>query len=223
MLTTMTRLTLFRRRIRLLSGDDRGVSAVEFGLIAPMMVGLFVAAVVFCQGIAIQRKTTMAAHAVADLVSQAIAINNDGEMVSILNAVDRLIEPYPKPNFKLTVSQVTINAQGVATIQWSDSRNGAPRPPNQVVTSKIPATFLACAAAPCYLLWGEAEYVYVPVIGTRSEPPPAGSPPGTPNSIFLYLMGAKLKVPSLKEQSFMRPRQVAAVTQTWTGKEYPRP
>jgi Flp pilus assembly protein TadG len=218
----MPRLALpLQRRLRQLSGDDRGVSAVEFGLLAPLIVGLYLGAVVFCQGITLQRKTTLAAHAVADLVSQSIAINNDGEMASIFNAVDRIIEPYPKTNFKMMVSQVTIDAQGVATIQWSDSRNTPQRPQNQVVTSSIPAAFRACASAPCYLLWGEAEYSYIPVIG-RSDVP-QGAPPGTTGTAHFYLMGTRFTIPALKEQSFMRPRQSPSVSQTWAGKEYPRP
>jgi Flp pilus assembly protein TadG len=219
----MPRLALLlHRRFRQFSGDDRGISAVEFGLLAPIMVGLYLASVAFSQGIAIQRKTTLAAHAVADLVSQAIAINNDDEMKSILNAVDRIIEPYPKTNFKITVSQVTVDAQGIAKVQWSDSRNTAPRPPNQVVTDNIPASFRACAAAvaPCYLLWGEGEYAYVPVMGKSDVPP--GSPPGTPGTAHFYLMGHKFTIPALREQSFMRPRQTPAVSQAWAGKEYPR-
>jgi Flp pilus assembly protein TadG len=223
MLMTMSRLGLpLHRRLRKFSGDDRGISAVEFGLLAPIMVGLYLASVAFSQGIAIQRKITLAAHAVADLVSQAIAINNDGDMISILNAVDRIIEPYPKEKFKIIVSQVIIDAQGVAKIQWSDSRNTTQRPLDQDVTNDIPASFRACpgAVAPCYLLWGETEYAYVPVLGKTDVP--EGAPPGTPGTVHMYLMGTKFTIPTLKEQSFMRPRQTAAVTQAWAGKTYPR-
>jgi Flp pilus assembly protein TadG len=221
MLMTMPCLALLlHRRLRQLSGDDRGISAVEFGLLAPIMVGLYLASVIFSQGIAIQRKATLAAHAVADLVSQGTAINNDGDMVSILNAVDRIIEPYPKAKFKITISQVIIDDKGVAKIQWSDSRNTTQRPQNQVVTSDIPASFRACAAPPCYLLWGEAEYDYVPVLGKSGVPP--GSPPGTPGTVYFYLMGHKFTVPALREQSFTRPRQTPSVTQAWAGKSYPR-
>jgi Flp pilus assembly protein TadG len=222
MLITMPPLaSLLQRRLRQLSGDDRGVSAVEFGLLAPIIVGLYLGAVVFCQGITLQRKATLAAHAVADLVSQSIQINNDAEMTSILNAVDRIIEPYPKTNFKIMVSQVIVDAQGVAKIQWSDSRNWAPRSKDQVVTTDIPASFRACAAAPCYLLWGETEYAYIPVLGQSDVPP--GSPPGTTGTVHFYLMGNRFTIPSLKEQSFMRPRQTLSVSQTWNGKDYPRP
>jgi Flp pilus assembly protein TadG len=213
MLMTMLR-PAFHRRLRQLCGNERGVSAVEFGLLAPIMVGLYLASVVFSQGIAIQRKTTLAAHVVADLVSQAVAINNEGEMKSILNAVDRIIEPYSKVHFKIIVSQVSITAQGVATIQWSDSRNTAPRPANQVVTDSIPASFRACpaAVAPCYLLWGETEYAYIPLVGKNDGD----------TSAHVYLMGHKFTIPALKEQSFTRPRQTPAVTQAWPGKNIPR-
>jgi Flp pilus assembly protein TadG len=207
--------------MRQFAGDDRGLSAVEFGLLAPLMVALYLGSVIFSQGIAIQRKTTMVAHSVADLVSQSIAITSDSDMTSILNAVDRIIEPYPKENLKIVISQVSINAQGVATIDWSDSRNSAPRPKNQVVTTSIPSSFRTCTAAPCYLIWGETEYAYVPVLG-RTDPPPVGSPPGTPGTVSVAIMWARFAVPTLREQSFMRARQAASVSQTWAGKEYPR-
>src|SRR5215208_971006 len=185
MLMTMPRAALLlHRRFRQLSGDDRGISAVEFGLLAPTMVGLYLASVTFSQG---------------------IAINNDGEIKSIRNAVDRIIEPYPKAKFKVTISQVIVDDKGVAKIQWSDSRNTTQRAQNQVVTNDIPASFQACAVAPCYLLWGEAEYDYVPVLGKSNVPP--GSPPGTPGTVEFYLMGHKFTMPALRQQSFTRPRQ----------------
>jgi Flp pilus assembly protein TadG len=204
MLTRMLRLAFsMRRRIRRLSGDDRGVSAVEFGLIAPMMVGLLIGCVAFSQGIAIQRKMTLAAHSVADLVSQTITIGADDDVISIFNAVDRIIEPYAKTSFKITVSQVTVDAQGVAKIDWSDARNTTPRAKDQVVTSSIPATLRECTTT-CYLIWGETEYSFVPLIGKV----------GDSTGATLYLMGNSYRIPTFKDQSFTRPRQVASVTQS---------
>ncbi len=50
--------------------DDRGVAAVEAALIAPVAVALLGLLAIWAQGIAIQRKVTLTARTITDLVSQ---------------------------------------------------------------------------------------------------------------------------------------------------------
>ena len=57
------------RRIGDFAGDRRGVSAVEFALLLPMMMTLYLGSVEASQGIAANRKVTLATHALADLAS----------------------------------------------------------------------------------------------------------------------------------------------------------
>jgi hypothetical protein len=84
------------------------------------------------------------------------------------------------------VSQVKIDAQGNAKIEWSDAKNTTARAVNQVVTVptalKIPNT---------WLIWGEVQYDYKPTIG--------------------YVITGTL---SLKDQIYMRPRLSDSVTRT---------
>ena len=51
-------------------GDERGISAVEFALLLPLMVTLYLGTVEVSQGVAIDRKVTLTARTVADLASQ---------------------------------------------------------------------------------------------------------------------------------------------------------
>ena len=51
-------------------GDERGVSAVEFAMLLPLMLTLYLGAVEISQGIGADRKVTLTARTVADLVSQ---------------------------------------------------------------------------------------------------------------------------------------------------------
>ena len=53
--------------------DIRGVSAVEFALVLPLMVALYLGLAEASQAIAIDRKVTLTAHALSDLASQARA------------------------------------------------------------------------------------------------------------------------------------------------------
>ena len=63
-----------RSLIRRLAGDESGVSAVEFALIAPVMLLFYAGMVDLCQGYMALKRTSHAASAVADLVSQSRTI-----------------------------------------------------------------------------------------------------------------------------------------------------
>ena len=93
------------------SRDCRGVSAVEFALLLPVMLTLYLGSVEASQGIATDRKVELTAHALADLSSQYTAINN-ADMSNILNAGSAIIAPYSAANLKEVVSEISINAQG---------------------------------------------------------------------------------------------------------------
>ena len=64
------------RRLRRLIGDERGVSAVEFAMLLPLMLTLYLGAVEVSQGIGADRKVTLTARTIADLVSQVSSIGN---------------------------------------------------------------------------------------------------------------------------------------------------
>jgi Flp pilus assembly protein TadG len=172
-------------RLRRLSADEHGVSAVEFALLLPLMVSLYLGAVEMSQGIAADRKVTLTARSIGDLVSQVSSINNT-DMTNALNAAGAVMAPYPLGNLKVTVSSVKIDANGNATIDWSDTLNGTARTKGSTVT--LPG---ALNVASTSLIWSEVSYNYKPVVG--------------------YVITGTL---SLKDQIYMRPRLSDSVTRT---------
>src|SRR5262245_44457481 len=73
----ISRLALqLRRRLQRLAHDQRGVSAVEFAMLLPLMLTLYLGAVEISQAVAVDRKVTLAARSVADLVAQVTTVNN---------------------------------------------------------------------------------------------------------------------------------------------------
>jgi Flp pilus assembly protein TadG len=171
------------RRFRGLGKDERGVSAVEFAMLLPLMMSLYLGAVEVSQGIGADRKVTLTARTVADLVSQVSSIDNSG-MTNSLNAGTKVMAPFPSANLKVVVSSIKIDAQGNATVEWSDTFNGAARAKGSTVTLpealKVPSS---------YLIWSEVEYIYTPVIG--------------------YVVTGSL---TLKDKIYMRPRLSDFVT-----------
>jgi Flp pilus assembly protein TadG len=120
---------------------------------------LFVGSVEISSGVAIHRKVTIAAHTIADLASQFTTID-DTDMTNILNASTDIIYPYASANLQSVLSELSINAQGQATVVWSDTLNGTARTVGSTVT--IPGNL---AVPNTYLLLGETAYNYAPSYG----------------------------------------------------------
>ena len=166
-----------KRKLGRLAADERGVSAVEFAMLLPLMLTLYLGSVEVSQGIGADRKLTLTARTICDLVSQVSSIGNT-DMTNALNASSAIMAPFPTSNLKVTVSSVKIDAAGKATVDWSDSLNGTARTKGSTVT--LPA---ALNVASTSLIWSEVQYTYKPVIG--------------------YVMTGTL---SLTDQIYMRPR-----------------
>jgi Flp pilus assembly protein TadG len=157
----MSRLSLSQHLARLAS-DQRGVSAVEFAMLLPLMITLYLGTVEISQAVGIDRKVTLTTRTVADLASQVKTINN-ADMNNLLNASASVIAPYESAPLKVTVSRVDIDTSGTAKIMWTDTRGGSTiHNVGDVVT--VPAT-LKTANTATSLIWGEVTYAYRPAVG----------------------------------------------------------
>jgi Flp pilus assembly protein TadG len=163
--------------------DQRGVSAVEFAMLLPLMITLYLGSVEVSQGVGIDRKVTLTTRTVADLASQVSDINNT-DMTNLLGASSSVIAPYDKTPLKVVVSAVKIDANGAAKVCWSDTLNGTKRAVGSSVT--LPA---ALNVANTTLIWSEVTYAYKPAIG--------------------YVITGTL---NLSDQIYMRPRLSDTVT-----------
>lgn len=149
------------RSIRRFRRDHRGVSAVEFALLLPVMLTLYLGGSELTQGITLKRKATMVARSVGDLVAQDVSVSN-AEMSSVFSAATAIIAPYPAENLKVIVSSIGIDDEGNAKILWSDASGGAtPHATNSPVT--LPNGLNAFPDTT--LIWAEAAYAYTPPIG----------------------------------------------------------
>lgn len=167
---TMQRIrgTFSNLRLRLLAlrQDRRGVSAVEFAMVLPLLVTIYLGGVEITQGVSINRKVALTARAVADLVAQKRTGGVSGnlitaaEMEDIMNAAKAVMTPYSSTNLKVVVSSIKVDEDGVAKVDWSASYNTTPRANGETVT--LPPTLSVPNSS---LIWGEASYSYTPAIG----------------------------------------------------------
>jgi Flp pilus assembly protein TadG len=178
----------FAFRLSQFCSERRAVAAVEFAMLLPVLVSLYLGCVELSRGIAADRKVTLVAHTVADLATQFTDIA-DSDMSNILNASAAIMAPYAASSLQAVVSELAIDAKGNATVVWSDTLNGTARTPGQTVT--IPSTL---AVPNTYLILGETTYNYNPVFG--------------------YVITGTL---TLTDKIYMQPRQSVCVTRKGAG------
>ncbi|HZQ12868.1 MAG TPA: TadE/TadG family type IV pilus assembly protein [Pseudolabrys sp.] len=146
-----------RRVLGRFGGDRRGVSAVEFALLAPLMITLYVGCAEISDGVAADRKVSLTAAALANLAAQVTTISST-DMTNILDASSAIIAPYSTSQLSITLSCINIDANRNATVKWSVTRGGTARSGSITVPS-------ALAVASTQLLLGEATYQYRPTVG----------------------------------------------------------
>lgn len=180
-----------RSSVRHCVHDDRGIAAVEFAFIAPLMIIMIFGMIDVTMGVAVDRKVTMTAQAMADLASRE-ATTSDTEMTNFFAIGRAMIAPYATTDLTSRITQVYIDpaASGTGKVQWS--KGDVPLNPGTSVT--VPAGLIGKDANNVvlpnqYLILAEVKYVYKPIIG--------------------YVV-AKTGV-TLSESTFTRPRQSVCI------------
>jgi Flp pilus assembly protein TadG len=155
-------LGFFRRFRR----DQRGVSAVEFALIAPFMILLYFGLVELCQALIAERKASHVASAVGDLVAQSESVTKAAagagptSLVDIYSIGNSIMAPFPTTNLKIGITSVTADVNGIPKVDWSNAYNGFPvKAPKATVT--LPMTLSAGDS----IVMAEASYTYNSPIG----------------------------------------------------------
>lgn len=173
--------------------DRRGISAVEFALLLPVMLTLFLGGTEVTQGITVKRKTTIVTRSLGDLVAQDTSIT-DAEMTAIFQATNTIVAPFSADNLKVIISSIAIDANNAAKIVWSDAANGATaHAPGLAITlpdglNQFPNTTL---------IWAEVQYDYTPAIG--------------------YVITGMI---GLKDHVYLRPRLVSCVKRVKGAQEF---
>jgi Flp pilus assembly protein TadG len=150
-------LSTFIRNIARLARDKRGVSAVEFAFIAPVLIGLYFGCAEIAQGVTADRKVSLIAATLANLTAQTTTISTS-DMSNIFDASSAIVQPFAATTLKMTVTCIKIDANKVATVKWSATRGGSAN--TGVIT--IPS---ALAVANSWLVLAETSFGYTPAVG----------------------------------------------------------
>ncbi len=151
-----------------LKSDKKGVAAVEFALIFPIMLLLYIGTMEVSIAVSVDRKMARIASSVGDLVGQSDAVLNGEDIEAILDISQFIMQPY-KHRPRVVVSGVSItNDRGeetIASVQWSCSINGAADETGSKV--EVPEEIMT---ADTFLIKTTVSLDYQPVVGwAKSE------------------------------------------------------
>lgn len=109
---------------KLLVRND-GLAAIEFALIAPMLLILLIGIVEFSQVLTVDRRVSQAAGSTADLIARTSKITTN-EVAGVMEIVGHLMRPYDPSRLKITVLNVVADLADPTrtTVCWSYEHNG---------------------------------------------------------------------------------------------------
>jgi Flp pilus assembly protein TadG len=202
----------FARRYR---ADKRGVAAVEFAFIVPIMFFMFMGAVELSQAITVDRRVTQAASSIADLAARKETSINQSEIADIMRIGGYIMAPYKQAPLQVIVRNVSSSSTDATQTKqsWQCTFSAAGTNPTPVCTCMnetyaVPAGLVTTTDS---VVVAEINYTYTPLIFdyflTRTLSSGAGGP-GT------Y---------TLSEKIFMKPRGQAAMLKQDNGQPCPSP
>jgi len=154
------------RFFRRFGRDQRGVSAVEFALIAPFMILLYFGLAELCQALIAERKASHVASAVGDLVAQSESVTaaststGPTSLPDIFKIGNQIMAPYDTSTLQIRVTSVTANSTAVPKVDWSVGYGGYAAL-SKAATATLPMTLTAGDS----IVMAEVKYRYNSAIG----------------------------------------------------------
>jgi Flp pilus assembly protein TadG len=106
------------RSLRSLWRETRGVAAIEFALLVPILTVVLAAVVDFGQAFAASRKVNQISYRIADVISQSDEWRSS-DVSNILTGAKSIILPFDMSNLEIVLTIVDVDKSGKETVEWS--------------------------------------------------------------------------------------------------------
>lgn len=155
----MPRLLIRRQRLARFWRDRRGVSAVEFALIAPILLMLYFGMAELTQAMMAQRRLAHIASSIGDLVAQNTQLTN-ARRDDIFKIGTIIMAPFPTSTLRMCLVSISSDSSGRDTVNWSEPYNSHASCPAQntvLGSTVIPAGVLPASQS---VIMAKASYSY---------------------------------------------------------------
>lgn len=141
------------------------VAAVEFALILPIMLTVYLGAIETTQAISVDRKVTLVSAALGDLVARVQKSTSKTQIATFFSLTKTMVRPNSGTPLNQVVSMVHLK-DGVAKVRWSEA-NG-PSAAERAVDSVFPLDSgdkIKTLVTDGYLVVSEVSYAHTPLLG----------------------------------------------------------
>ncbi len=160
-------IKLYRRFIV----STRGVVAIEFAAILPVLLIMLLATFDGGNAIVIYMKMRSATYVLASVTNQystAVPIQS-ANMTGIMSATTAVLAPYSSTPLAAVISELKIAASKAttATVRWSATQDGTALATGATVNlpTGIASSTNTCGTYPCYLILAQVSYTFTPLFG----------------------------------------------------------
>jgi Flp pilus assembly protein TadG len=146
--------------LKTLPADRRGVAAVEFALLAPILLLLYFGVVELTQGLMTQERAAHTASTIGDLTAQSTTIDQ-AEITDIFAMGNTIMYPYPTTSLEMRLSSLVADAKGNVTVAWSEGQGMTALAKGSSV-SGLPSNVINANES---VVMAETKYTYTSVFG----------------------------------------------------------
>lgn len=154
-------------RLREFRVAREAVAAVEFALILPVMLTMYVGSIELSQAFSMDQRVITIAGTTGDLVARTNGAIDTTTLNNYFQAAQAIMGPYSTTNLQQVVSVVAVDSTGNTTVEWSKGYNGGTA---QVCNQPyggahpIPSVMKNIAGGNIVVV-SEATYIYPPMLG----------------------------------------------------------
>ena len=178
------------RGVRGLRYNEQGVSAVEFALIAPLLIVLYLGSIELSLLMQADRRVTQTSASLGDLTARLSTVT-DADMTEMFAAAKIMMQPYDAGDAGMRITSIVDNGDGTAKVAWSDAHNLSAYSPG--ATMDLPDGIMP---SPGSIIMAEVEYDY--------------------ESSFGYIIST---TKTITDKFYLRPRRVSEIARVTTAGE----
>lgn len=170
---------------KLLTRDRSGMAAVEFALLLPIAITLFLGAFETTNAVMCYMKLISAADTAADLVAQQTTVSTT-DITNYASASQMVMSPFATGSLGLVFASVTWNSSGTASVAWQQDVGASAVTNASIITLATSPAILGSANESVIVV--QAKYAYT--------------------SPFAHVLPLNF---TFSQNAFSKPRKVSAV------------
>jgi Flp pilus assembly protein TadG len=147
--------------LRRFTRQESGLAAVEFALILPILVMLWIGGVEVTQALSVDRRLNNLASAIGDLVARSKIVTYS-DVDAIFDIAPGALFPFSVTGLQMRITAVNMDSSGDAKVAWSRAEGITTYPDNQAMNSVVPALL---RVPDTQIIVAEVYHTYRPAVG----------------------------------------------------------